>query len=137
MRTLLAACLLTAGLFASTERAAAQFNPAQPYNPYYRPPISPYLNMNRPGNPAINYYGQIRPQFDTSKQLQMLQQQQARMMQMGIPPEEEALTGYSITGHPTTFSNYGHYFGQTGGGGTFGGQPVTGPTVSPLIYGKR
>ena len=135
MKAVLAAYLLTAGLvlIATTQPASAQFTGGQPYNPYQQPTFSPYLNMNRPGNPAVNYYGLVKPQFDVNKQLQVLRtQQNLQMNQMGIPTEGEAVTGWTITGHPTGFFSYGHYFGQNGTGGTLGGQP-TGATP----FGKK
>src|SRR5207248_3179987 len=49
-----------------------------PANPFARSPISPFLNLNRGGNPAINYYGLVRPQLEAERfmqQQQLLQQQ--------------------------------------------------------------
>jgi hypothetical protein len=129
MKAVLAAYLLTAGLvlLVGTEPASAQYPGGQPYNPYQQPIFSPYLNLNRPGNPAINYFGLVKPQLDTNRQLQTLQTQQmaqmAQMAQMGIPTEGEALTGWSNTGHPTMFSGYSHYFGQNAKGQPSGATP--------------
>src|SRR5262249_8648545 len=70
------------------------------------PPYSPYLNLLRPGNPAINYYGLVRPQFDFRQQIQGLQQ-------LTAPATLEAQTANTLptTGHPVQFLNYSHYFG--------------------------
>lgn len=130
MRTFLLGCILAGGMMLALcpERASAQFYPyLQPYaNPYGTPAISPYLNMNRGGFPAINYYGLVQPQVNTAKQLQMLQQNQAVQTQLGLIQDQDALTAYAITGHPTAFSNYSHYFGRGAGssGGALGGLPA-------------
>ena len=60
---------------------AAGTAPAQP--PVYQqppraqtaPPVSPYLNMTRGGNPAINYETLVRPQIETARSLEQLQLQ--------------------------------------------------------------
>jgi hypothetical protein len=122
MKAFLAACLLTGlGLLAGAERASAQFNPGQPYQPYQQP-LSPFLNLNRPGNPGVNYFGLVRPQLDTTKQLQTLQYQQQLLAQMGlgVPLPDGTVAPYSNTGHATSFVNYSHYYyqplGSTGAG---------------------
>jgi len=106
------------GFAATADRATAQaFTQNQP-NPYLRQPVSPYLNMTRTGVPGgVNYYGLVKPQFDVNKQLQTLQMQQHNLMpQLGVGTEDDGtLSPYATTGHPTVFSNYGHYFGQAGG----------------------
>ena len=86
-------------------------------NPFGQPAFSPYLNLNRPGNPAVNLYGLVRPQQDVNRQLQGLQlQQQGVMAQLGVGGEDEVATAsYAITGHSTVFFNTSHYFGQAGG----------------------
>jgi hypothetical protein len=138
MKAFLAGCILTAGmvLLAGSERASAQYYQPQIYNPYAPPVFSPYLNLRVPGNPAINYFGMVKPQMDVNRQLQIMQQQQAKAMQMGFMtnfPDEEPLTGFAITGHPTAFFNYGHYYyNQTTRGG-IGGQPVRGAAAPPVI----
>jgi hypothetical protein len=134
MKAFLAACILTAGwgLIACTEQASAQFFQPQGNQQGYQPPpvFSPYLNMKIPGNPAINYFGLVKPQIDINRQLQIVQQQQAQQMAMGFMtnfPDEQPLTGYSLTGHPTTFFNYSHYFYNRGGTGGTGGIAGAGP----------
>src|SRR5215203_848978 len=37
-----------------------------------RPGLSPYLNLNRGGNPAINYYGLVRPQIAAERAFQAI-----------------------------------------------------------------
>jgi len=43
--------------------------------PGYRPPVSPYLNLNRGGSAAINYFGVVRPQMEGANMLQRIEQQ--------------------------------------------------------------
>jgi len=106
------------GLMVMADKAMAQTPYPNQGNAFARQPISPYLNMNRSGNPAINYYGLVKPQFDTTKQLQSLQQQvqqQQVMSQLGAAAEEDGmLASFAVTGHPAAFFNYSHYFGQAG-----------------------
>jgi len=71
--------LLLAGPAALALAGALLTAPAQaqvPYRPggYLPPAYSPYLNLLRQGNPAINYYGLVRPQIDFRNQIQGLQQ---------------------------------------------------------------
>jgi hypothetical protein len=119
MKRFMLACTLASGLglLAAGQRAQAQVQlPGPPQNPYIQPPVSPFLNINRGGNAAINYFGIVQPQIQTVQQLQALQFQQAQMMQMGIGTTDmTALGGMSATGHPSQFFNYGHYYGPPGG----------------------
>src|SRR6478672_9100265 len=77
------------------------------------PPVSPYLNLLRPGtSPAINYYGLVRPEVNFMNSVQALQaqlgyaQQAAGVTQFGEP---------GTTGHPAFFLNHTSYFLNTGG----------------------
>jgi hypothetical protein len=119
MRRMLLACIAATGwILAHHEVARAQVNlPGMPQNPYVRPPVSPYLNLNRDGVPAINYFGLVRPQMQTAQQLQTLQMQQAQMAQLGFAGDETTgATGLAMTGHNAQFFNYSHYYGAPGGG---------------------
>jgi hypothetical protein len=95
--------------------------PARAQAQYRTPSYSPYLNLLRPGNQAINYYGLVRPQFDTRNQLLGLQQQAA-----ATAYEIQNPSGQMVTGHPVQFLNLSHYYGGgfgrggIGGGGGFG-----------------
>jgi hypothetical protein len=117
-RKLLGMALATSlGILATADRAKAQVPQT---NPSGQPAFSPYLNLTRPGNPAVNLFGLVRPQMDTNRQLQGLQQQQLQQQgliaQLGVGGEDEVTTPiYAITGHNTTFFNYSHFFGQAGG----------------------
>jgi hypothetical protein len=97
-------------------------------NPYQRPTISPYLNMIRPGtNPALNYYGLVRPQMQAMRSMQVFQQDLNTVANMVVFPEAQQTgpqTNLPITGHSVSFYNYSTYFPlatSTGGRGTLGG----------------
>jgi|GEM_PF-2454305 len=87
-------------------------------NPYNTPSVSPYLNMTRGGNAAVNYYDLVRPQQNTSNAIQRLQQQQSQGALQG--PSANAALGF--TGHPATFMNYSHFYNYNMGAYT----PVSG-----------
>jgi hypothetical protein len=115
-------------------RASAQvYLPGQQPSPFQRPTFSPYLNMTRGGNPAVNYFGLVRPQIQTAKSLQQLQQQNA-LPQMGpafSPLTDESAFSLPMTGHAATFFNFSRYFpGFTpaSGGGQAGGSTLGGNT---------
>ena len=76
-RCLLAAAVALAWVAAAVgPRAEAQFTYQRPQtNPYGGNPVSPYLNLTRGGNPAINYYGLVRPELDSLQMMQTLGQQ--------------------------------------------------------------
>jgi hypothetical protein len=59
MRFLLSMVLVSVGAVAMGQFPAPQVqqNPPAPY----RPPVSPYLNLLRGGDPSINYYYAVRP----------------------------------------------------------------------------
>jgi hypothetical protein len=114
---------LAIGLFGTPQTARAQVvMPLQ--GPNQTPIFSPFLNLNRFGNPAINYFGVIQPQLAQQNQLFNLQQQQLQQQQqLGLISQLGAAPGdivpganaVSMTGHSATFFNYSHYFGQAGG----------------------
>lgn len=91
------------------------------------PTVSPYLNLLRPGNsPAINYYGLVRPQFDTLAGFQRVQQRfnqlsAAQTLSEGPP------TDTLVTGHQSSFMNYAGYFMTT----NVGTRPVGAPAATP------
>ena len=92
--------------FGATREAQAQYvRPA--VSPYARPAVSPYLNLLRSGNPAVNYYGLVRPQQDTISSLQQLQQQADYGQGLG----GDNTATLPTTGHAARFGNYSHYFG--------------------------
>jgi hypothetical protein len=86
--------------------------------PFQAPPTSPYLNMLRGGNPAVNYYGLVRPQVDSQRAIQQLHQQVA------VPAPSTGLTmdAYPNSGHTVQFMNLSHYFSNNIGSGLTGGR---------------
>jgi hypothetical protein len=93
--------------------AQAQFPPGMPPGGYMgpggipRPTTSPYLNLLGRGNPAVNYFGIVRPQ----QQLQGL----ISGMISGVSGTgaSEDLADPELrrgTGHVVTFDNLSHYY---------------------------
>jgi hypothetical protein len=68
------------------------------------------LNLTRPGtNPAIHYYGLVRPEMQFRRSIQNLQNSLAGTQQTLGAMQAEMGT-VSGTGHPIQFLNYGGYF---------------------------
>ncbi len=90
-------------------------------NPLGRPAVSPYLNLLRGGNPAVNYFALVRP-------LENLEQfQQAVLTQpdtLGDPNRPANVSGYN-----TRFMSYNQYFG------TVRPAPVPRVTTGPGVTG--
>jgi hypothetical protein len=102
--------------------------------PVNRPPVSPYLNLLRRGNPvALNYYNLVRPQIDFQNQLNRVNQQ------VGVNQQNiaglQAQTGIAPTGHGTSFLNLGGFF-MNSTGGAIGSPGVAGGQV-PGAGGAR
>jgi hypothetical protein len=96
--------------------SAGSSAPAQTYvpprvSPYANGGISPYVNLLRGGNPAINYYGLVLPEIQAQNSIQQLQTEVARQQATVVaPPTNQAL---SDTGHTTRFMQYTQYFNTT------------------------
>jgi hypothetical protein len=128
-KTLAALGLVSAALAAAPGRATAQGFGTFGRPPVGRPAVSPFLNLFRGGNPAINYYGLVRPEIDTRNSLLQLQQQSVQgAIPLGIvgQPTDRTLQGPPSTGHPVRFGNYGRYFANLGSG-----QAVIPPVFAP------
>jgi hypothetical protein len=100
-------------------------------NPYARPVFSPYLNLlNGATNPAINYYGLVRPEIDFRSSLQQLQQQ---VNTLPTTPGVSEATGLPATGHATQFLNYSHFYssGLPGQSAGAAGRRPSGPQAAP------
>jgi hypothetical protein len=138
IRTLVALVAL-AVCFAARPVHAQTYVPPQ-IGPYGTGQMSPFLNMLRPGNPAVNYYGLVTPQIQANQQFGLLQQQtqQLTRVQQSLvaPPTNQAQV---VTGHTTRFMQYGHYF-QTTGVGRQGNHPQAGNQqgfTPPATFGQR
>jgi len=100
---------------------------AQPPPPggYARPPaFSPYLNLNRGGSPAINYYGLVRPEVQFRQSLLRLSNDVATNQQ-ALGTGNPGLNDMPFTGHPTQFMNLGGYFMNSGPAAASYGYGVT------------
>jgi hypothetical protein len=103
----------------------------RPLNPYTRPPVSPYLNLIRGGNPAINYYGLVRPELDSIAAMQQLGQQAYAPLPPVVPTASVVATG-----HPAVFMNFSHYYYQNLGQTTpAGGRTLNTGPISPYGIG--
>jgi hypothetical protein len=141
MKRLLWAALASVGLGGWFVAPASAQLPGyvRPYqNPY--PAFSPILNMQGSGtNSAINYFGIVRPQMQTSSALQQLQTNQQLLLSsqaggmtaaatMPLTPDGQAVV--STTGHPVGINDWTRYFPVRGfytGAGGIGGYPGIGP----------
>jgi hypothetical protein len=115
------ACMAMSGLCCGivVAPALAQY-PSVSQGPqnYSRPPaISPYLNLLRTGaDPAINYYGIVRPQNDFRNSIQGLQQQVGTLNNQTTASAQG--TELPFTGHQVQFMNWSGYFGRPLNSGT-------------------
>jgi hypothetical protein len=122
--SLAAAVLVLAGGWTP---ARAQFYRPQP-GPVIpvRPAVSPFLNLFRPGtNPAINYYGLVRPEIEFRGSIAGLQQQ-VGTLGAATTLEAQAAAPLPTTGHSVAFGNYGGYFGRSLSAGPVGRPAPTG-----------
>jgi hypothetical protein len=116
VKSFLYGAVLTASVLAGVTPAGAQQLGAPgnfgqpPANPFGNPAISPFLNLNRGGNPAINYFGIVQPQLQTSQSLQQLQQGQMSLEQNAMYGQTGTGAFGSMTGHPAVFMNTLHYY---------------------------
>jgi hypothetical protein len=85
-------------------------------NPH--PTVSPFLNLTRGGNAAVNYYGIIRPQQQTQRQIHHLQHEFQGIQATETLPAQEGADPATRTGRPIGgFFNYSHYYPLYGRGG--------------------
>jgi hypothetical protein len=123
--------------------------PAMSNQPYSQPVVSPYLNLARGGNPAINYFGLVRPQIQAQENYLQLRQDLAQAAQVN-QMEGAAIAGAITTlttGNQVTFGNHyawyqtvnGRFGSGTGATTTgFNTQPgIGGATLTPYAYGRR
>lgn len=122
MRFLLTGLAVVIGVGIGSSRAAAQ-----PLGPgLQRPAFSPYLNLNRPGtNPAINYFGLVRPQTRALSAMQGMEQQIQSNLSAINALGATNTTGIPDTGHRVSFLNTGGYFMNMNPGRGMGGQGGT------------
>jgi hypothetical protein len=138
MRLLGISLLVLAGLVLVESTASAQPMPfiRQSPNPYYTPPLSPYLNMLRGGNPAVNYYLGVVPEFrqrTLNAQQAQYMNQQARTGMEEEPEMTDLLPTLPSTGHGTQFMNASPYFALN----PYLGQNMPSNTRRPQTPGTR
>lgn len=106
-------------LLFSAGTASAQYGPRpRPnYGPGYQPGISPYLNLLRNGDPAINYYLGTVPEFQRRANASFFRSALIDLDQRatgGAQTDEERLAiPLAGSGHPTAFGNTSTYFGSS------------------------
>ena len=100
------------------------------------PPVSPYLNLLRAGSPfGTNYYDLVRPQFQVQNSILALQGQVTTLGSQ-VATDTQAAGGMPVTGHPTQFFNYSHYFGARLGQGSVGRAPATTTGAAPATTSR-
>jgi len=83
-----------------------------PNNPYGQPVFSPYLNLGRSGsNPAVDYYGIVRPQVEFASSLQQLQSQELFNYATLSAGQTGNQQGPLPTGIRAQYMNYSHFYG--------------------------
>ena len=129
--TLLGLGSLLCLLGAAVGPVAAQ---AYPYNrpnygPGYRPPLSPYLDIIRGGDPAINYFLGTRTELDRRAKNAQFRSALLDLEQRTLPPVEEdpLFSPVPSTGHRTAFGNTATYFGTSQPRVPSATRPPTGP----------
>jgi hypothetical protein len=146
MKRFLVAALFSLGLWGSS--AGQLFAQIGSYTPpiNMRPPVSPYLNMFRSGNPAIDYYGIVQPQLQTQQQLFQMQtilsqpanniNQYGLGMGMGTGGQSQDQM-VNMTGHPVMFMNYSYYYPMMGGQGGGGLGGLGGASYFPYVVNNN
>lgn len=114
---LLTTCVVSSSAFAQPRPVAG---------PVRSPSFSPYLNLARTNNsntglnPAINYFGIVRPGQQLAQQQSALAQQLQSNSQ-SIQGLSNASDMFAVTGRGAVFNNTSHYFNTMGGGASSGG----------------
>lgn len=126
-RIVLSAVALALVPAAARAQMPGAFNPnAFAPNMYNRSaqPLSPYLNLLRGGNDAVNYYYGVRPGTQPGAFTGMFNQSAAGPRQTFFPvvdtladltDDPQAAMRVAPTGHPVGFNNTLNYFGPTSG----------------------
>ncbi len=157
MKRLLLTALAAAGLLATA--AAARAQPGFGTPGFAPPPTSfNWLNLRRPGNAGINYYGLVRPQQQTYQALQQLQTQvnqnaggAPNLAGLPLPGTTGVVGGFQtqwpyFQNVPLTMANmqtamytrtagYGGGYGGPGGFGGYGGYGFPGGFGAPFAPG--
>src|SRR4051794_40768327 len=91
--------------------AQIRLPPGSGINPASRPPVSPYINLlRRDVNPAISYFGIVRPELAAQNSIQQLNQQQNYLNNQMQQEQAAAGAGLPPTGHASGFFTQSRYF---------------------------
>jgi hypothetical protein len=100
-------------------------------NPYLRPPVSPYVNLGQAGvNPALAYYGLVRPEQNFYTGMNYLTQQ-AYVTQQNVNNLQAGAQGMVTTGVHASFMNQSRYFMNNNALAPNLAQPATGIGTRP------
>jgi hypothetical protein len=148
--SVLGAALLVLGLLTG-EAVNAQGPPSRPgLSPRARPTFSPYLNLLRRGNsPAVNYYGQVRPELAFRKSIGGLSETQSeqgtRQSELGKRQEnieerqeaQEESARVAPTRRASGFFTHSRYFFTTQAPGAASrSTPTAAPRTAPQKFGR-
>jgi hypothetical protein len=131
---LLAGGIILLGALVPVGQVQAQaipFRPAQAPAP--TPAYSPYLNLARPGNPTLNYYGLVRPELQARAAFQSLEGQVNQVEQQVLIQTNQAQE-LPATGHPVRFLDAGRFFP---GGVRVGSQRAPQTSTTPAAPPRR
>jgi hypothetical protein len=111
-----------------SQSARPNYGIYQPYGGgYNRPLLSPYLDLLRGGDPAVNYFLGTVPEFqrraNAAQFRSAIQDLEQRTGQPTTTEPEDLFKPLTSTGHPTAFLNTGGFFGNTA--------PVVRPGIQP------
>ena len=109
-----------------------------------RPTFSPYLNLLRQGNPALNYYGLVKPEQEFRAANDQFRNQVGEVRQKvdELEQKKESESNLGVTGHQVRF-----LADQTGGSGSVQGTlaeraqrtqklpPTPGSRIAPTGHG--
>lgn len=82
-------------------------------SPPRRPALSPYLNLLRGGNSAVNYYGLVRPQNEFRAANNQLQNSVNRLqseIDQTQALQQSGISQLQATGHKSGFNTHRAYF---------------------------
>lgn len=135
----------------SADSAFAQYGGSRPNRAFAsartptnsRPTISPYLNLLRQGNPALNYYGLVRPEQEFRAANDQFRNQFSEVRsKVDELEKQEDTSNLGVTGHQVRFLS-----DQTGGSGSVQGTlseraqrseklpPTPGSRIAPTGHG--
>jgi hypothetical protein len=114
-------------LAAGSARAQGTYQRPQT-NPFGTPAVSPYLNLNRPGLPGINYFNLVQPQVETYNHLQQLETATLHTAALVQAEANDPNRRVIETGGATRFMSYSQYFQNVGG------QHPSSPAITAPVF---